>query len=73
MAWVNYAKGMIGWEMHTHTEKAAHYRVRAGEMRELAARTTSQNFREIFLKTAGDYELLAGIQDQLAADDPRSL
>jgi molecular chaperone GrpE (heat shock protein) len=59
--------------MRTHAEKAAHYRKRAREMRELATRATSENVREKLLKTVDDYERLARIQDQLAADDPRSL
>jgi len=59
--------------MRSHAEKAAHYRVRAREMRELATHATKENIREMLLKAVEDYERLARIQDQLSADDPRSL
>jgi len=72
-AWVNYAIGMIGFEMRTHADKAAHYRVRAAEMRALANEMKNETRREMLLKAVDDYERLARIQDQLATDDPRSL
>ena len=64
------ARGSSGCEMNAHAEKAAHYRQRAVEMRELASRMKSETHREMLLKIADDYERLARIQDQLAADEP---
>jgi len=64
---------MIGCEMRSHAEKAAHYRERAGEMRALLNGMKDESRRALLLKTVTDYERLARIQDQLAADDPRTL
>ena len=59
--------------MRTHADKAAHYRVRAGEMCALANEMKNGTRREMLLKAVSDYECLARIQDQLATDDPRNL
>ena len=64
---------MIGFEMRTHADKAAHYRVRAAEMCALANEMKNGTRREMLLKAVDDYERLARIQDQLATDDPRNL
>ena len=59
--------------MRSHAEKAAHYRMRAAEMRALANGMKDETRREMLLKSADDYERLARAQDKLAVDNPRGL
>ena len=57
--------------MPDQRDRAAYYRLRAKQLREIALDIAKDNQRDVLLQCAADLDHLATMQETLARDDPK--